>query len=80
MHLVHQHYYRLHNQLILRNQLVPAPGKAFLKALEKAHDVSPVSSTPAEPELPADASPEERARHEIKKVLRSGGTPIQSFR
>ncbi|MEI7443271.1 MAG: XkdF-like putative serine protease domain-containing protein [Burkholderiales bacterium] len=58
-------------------EAMPAPGKAFLKALEKAQDVgTPLEKSDALPELPENATPEERAKHEIKKVLRSGGTPF----
>jgi hypothetical protein len=49
-------------------------------ALTKAQDMTPdVTAKADEPELPDTATPDERAMHEIKKALRSGGVPFHKF-
>ena len=60
----------------------PAPGKAFLKAvaLDKQHDVNHDSNIgkAAVDELPPNATPQQRAHHELKKVFATGGVPFMA--
>jgi hypothetical protein len=55
----------------------PLPGKAFLRAIAKGEDLVPdTDSKTAAEELPANATPEQRAHAEFKKVFQNGGVRL----